>query len=733
MAVVDGGGESVLELFSMKHLLKQIRQLRYCVFLIVLIMLSPLGCKLDAPMVFGEQCPPGVQHLEDTENPYIVLNSLKCYDRYFVVSVELLNPSSFNAEQCCKESSDENGKVWQCENSDSCSLKYDEGLSSSLKPDYLSCLNYRKSHWFEKKTQLTYSVSCDNEDNCNENTQQYAYCPEDYPNCSYSSERGFFCISDCSSPWLSCPDELSENQKGRRCIRPDINIWHCGAKGSCSEDSGDNYKGAICDNGMICENGVCVCPENYQKCGDICVDILHDSKNCGGCSEDNSDFICGSGQFCSNGQCTEDTCHANTCSLANCVNSSAQCGPECISCDGLLHAKKSSCLSDEGQCSVTECEEGFHISQDETFCEMNSSKKCASRTSSDVKNCSEVFPNSGETYCDRYGKCWLKTCQEGFARFNDNCLTEEDFCREEDNQVFINDECRCKIGYSPCYVERDGFMSVLKCVNLLTDKNNCGECSLSCFGEASCKQAQCQCDSGFDACLDEGDQKSTHCVNFQTDSNHCGACNHSCPDGATCKGGQCECATEFTSCYDASEKNLIGCTDLQTDSNHCGACNHSCPDGATCKEGQCECATDLTSCYDASEKKNLIGCADLQTDSNHCGECNHACSEGFVCHEAQCVCETGHAECTDEGDADNILCVNLETDSKHCGECNHACSEGFICQESQCQCETGYTECSDESDETIKRCFDLLADDNHCGECNYSCPEGLTCQDGQCQ
>ena len=716
----------------MDKLARHKERLKWSLLMVLLVLLSPLGCKLDSVPTYGDACPPGTQVLDAGIEPHIIMDNLICYAEYFLVSGQSFNLSSFVNNNCCSETHDETGMIWKCNFDSECLGKYRDEFQLNLKTDYVNCQNYRNSNWFVDKTKVTYSVSCNYENQCEDNVKQIVYCPESYPICSFNSDRGFFCSSTCSLPLLTCPDELSENRSGRMCANPDKSIWHCGAKGSCSEESGENYKGAICSNGMICDGGVCVCPERYQKCGDVCVDIYHDPKNCGGCGNDKSEYICDSGQFCSEGRCVEDLCHSNTCSLAGCVNSSAQCGPFCINCDALPNTKIVSCQSDEGRCTVSECADGFHISADGTFCEMSTSEKCASSKSKEIKNCFEVFPHSKDTSCDRDGQCWLKDCEPGFAMVNNQCLSEEDFCNSEDNQAFTHNECRCAIGFSPCYVERDGILSVSKCVDLFTDINNCGACGHACLGGAECKQAQCQCESGLSVCYNESGTEITGCANFETDSAHCGACNHACPSGSTCQEGQCQCKKDLNVCYDESGKEIIGCADFKTDSAHCGACNHACPSGATCQEKECKCEPDLEVCYDESGKV-IIGCADFQTDSAHCGECNHACPEGAICHEGQCQCDTGYESCSDESDENNTRCVDFQTDSAHCGACNHPCPEGAICHEGQCQCDTGYESCSDESDENNTRCVDLMTDSAHCGECHHPCPEGANCQEGLCQ
>ncbi|KDP20713.1 hypothetical protein JCGZ_21184 [Jatropha curcas] len=58
-----------------------------------------------------------------------------------------------------------------------------------------------------------------------------------------------------------------------------------------------------------------------------------------------------------------------------------------------------------------------------------------------------------------------------------------------------------------------------KCVNVATDKTNCGKCGRKCkYPEICCKGA---------------------CVNPMSNKKHCGGCNNKCKKGSTCSYGMC--------------------------------------------------------------------------------------------------------------------------------------------------------------------------------------------------
>lgn len=85
-----------------------------------------------------------------------------------------------------------------------------------------------------------------------------------------------------------------------------------------------------------------------------------------------------------------------------------------------------------------------------------------------------------------------------------------------------------------------------RCVSVLTDRENCGECGKACGVSEICRNAQCApCDDPFALCTVAGTQQ---CVNVKTDRNHCGSCGTICPKDPTtpardlvCEGGQCVC------------------------------------------------------------------------------------------------------------------------------------------------------------------------------------------------
>ena len=72
---------------------------------------------------------------------------------------------------------------------------------------------------------------------------------------------------------------------------------------------------------------------------------------------------------------------------------------------------------------------------------------------------------------------------------------------------------------------------------------------------------------------------ANQCVDLKTDRNNCGGCGEPCGDaGLTCVNGSCQCASPAVMCGQ--------CVDITRDPNNCGYCGHSCQ-GNGCANSTC--------------------------------------------------------------------------------------------------------------------------------------------------
>jgi hypothetical protein len=85
-----------------------------------------------------------------------------------------------------------------------------------------------------------------------------------------------------------------------------------------------------------------------------------------------------------------------------------------------------------------------------------------------------------------------------------------------------------------------------RCVNVVTDRGNCGACGTQCGAAEQCRNAECvPCDNPFALCTVAGAEQ---CVDVRTDRNNCGSCGTICPKDPQntardylCQAGQCVC------------------------------------------------------------------------------------------------------------------------------------------------------------------------------------------------
>ena len=70
------------------------------------------------------------------------------------------------------------------------------------------------------------------------------------------------------------------------------------------------------------------------------------------------------------------------------------------------------------------------------------------------------------------------------------------------------------------------------CVDLLTDKSNCGFCAQACDGNLVCLDGDCACPVGTVDC-------NGVCADLQTAHANCGTCGNACATGQTCITGIC--------------------------------------------------------------------------------------------------------------------------------------------------------------------------------------------------
>ncbi|MBI5478292.1 MAG: hypothetical protein HY906_05515, partial [Deltaproteobacteria bacterium] len=247
-----------------------------------------------------------------------------------------------------------------------------------------------------------------------------------------------------------------------------------------------------------------------------------------------------------------------------------------------------------------------------------------------------------------------------------------------------------------------------------------------CYGSQVCHEGRCltpACSSampGTEPCFDSGTNAigiccggffNPRCVDILTDASNCGECDRKCPTGSTCVGGDCTvtpapCRAGHHASYcapDAGPSSVCcteGCVDLDSSDSNCGGCGYACGAGLSCVDRACIALT----CTAALEGKSCardggVGtccgsvCVDRTTDPTNCGSCGHYCSVGMTCKGGYCgldVCDAAHVGsachvsdtklglCCPDG------CVDTKTDSQNCGGCEQPCPGTTTCQNGAC-------------------------------------------------
>ncbi len=280
--------------------------------------------------------------------------------------------------------------------------------------------------------------------------------------------------------------------------------------------------------------------------------------------------------------------------------------------------------------------------------------------------------------------CTANKCCRGYTCLIDETSGTDRFCCQNalicggrccpTGSACVGGNCICPAGEVPC-PNADPNNPVGKCVNLLTNPENCGQCGLSCGpGHLCC---------------------NGNCADPLTDEQNCGACGNACGANETCIGGVC--------CPNA---RVCGNTCLATacDATQCEVCDpaqnrcvSTCVAGETCTNGVCAdiCGpTTCTGCCDGGECK-------AGTTNQTCGAGGGlcvSCPSGTRCVNGACVCDS--TSCPN-GCCQNNVCA-AGTTVAACGKRGATCrvcdaASGQVCcapgthHEQDCKKPTGAT------------------------------------------
>ena len=333
----------------------------------------------------------------------------------------------------------------------------------------------------------------------------------------------------------------------------------------------------------------------------------------------------------------------------------------------------------------------------------------------------------------------------------------------------------CPFPYTTCETDKPTY----ECeINLMTDRNNCGACGVSCDDyEPIGMVGQCvngKCDFQCMIAVEDPIQNLKNCngilddgceVDVYSDPMNCGVCGNKCNPGDSCIEGRCGCPPGFSKCGSR-------CVDLQTNDLNCGECGHECPympeDGpfafceitdkhaqGKCLNGTCgnlscylgwgDCDKDMSKCP-TNPNGAWSGCETPLTTMENCGACGNACAPGQVCArvsmtEIRCVDTCDKQGLTDCGNAGEYGggCRDFNNDKHYCGSCVNDCPnagphQAIVCNKGSCEypCDVGWADCNGDLADGCE--VNTMVNPSNCGGCGVTCDSvaGQPCIEGKC-
>jgi hypothetical protein len=126
-------------------------------------------------------------------------------------------------------------------------------------------------------------------------------------------------------------------------------------------------------------------------------------------------------------------------------------------------------------------------------------------------------------------------------------------------------------------------------------------------------------------CQEELDMCDGRCVDVESDRFNCGDCERPCDAGYLCDRGAC-----VLQCPPGESDCVARCVDVLHDRVHCGDCATRCADGQDCFDGVCQatCSPGLVDCTGS--------CVDVDHDPANCGDCGVLCGDAEGCVDGAC-------------------------------------------------------------------------------------------------
>lgn len=470
--------------------------------------------------------------------------------------------------------------------------------------------------------------------------------------------------------------------------------------------------------------GMCSsCPQDNLVCENECVNVMNDSKNCGGCGVE-----CDPGGSCDEGVCKYNyICQKGLIECGIEVNEKIiqplcfdpsnpkQCGAECI-----IVKENEDVKCPPGK-TCDKVDETHYLAYTACFensiCNENNQCECPIKPSDGdtLGRCNDGTEQNPEYRClapSKTERCGESLCSGNGTNCDDHPGTS---CRIN---AFDTYECQCKGWELACTIE-----STINCINPAINPSYCGleDCSqiashAACSLDSFCDGGECVCnDENMIIC-------GGKCISPLEDKNNCGACGNKCTSNERCIGGSCVCSEKEVEMIINGERRCANPKENEYCNIHINDDNEIIYEN--CSEKNMKCQKESDGVYRCACKDDFIECDGVcinpMTNPDYCGakddcelvsERGEKCKNNEVCSEGECnsTCNAGNANCNGE-------CVSMSDYhiNTSCTRCN-----GNYCYTGEMDLEGNpinfdYHLCLTKNDSN------KLNSVNYCGGCNLN-------------
>ncbi len=462
--------------------------------------------------------------------------------------------------------------------------------------------------------------------------------------------------ANCENGKCVCAADFIECEG--KCISPGdratCGAINCSDKGeNCDELGKNGVVAANCDDDgdNIYKCKILQCDDNHHldSKNNSCVKI--DEHNCAYLGHDcMKDGVNPESVKCENRVCIVDCLDGYHTEGSTCVpDNKISCGKNKIDCTITDGWKDGKC--EGGKCNASSCQPNYHELNDQiSLCKPDSSESCNGKKCEESEVCSE-------------GEC-KKNCPTGQVKCDDGACVDT----TNNNNRCGSCDIRCSIGEvcndGKCKCRDDYIQCDNKCVQSNTTEHciGCNGCPLGTkcvVNKNGDGNNQCDCDDGNNKLTLCGDT----CVDLSTNKDNCGDCGAKCDinnyahaSSATCNNGECA-----VSCNDNYEYNI---NDKKCERKKCSGDSECARYGLSgrCIDGRCEDYCNMGTCntgkecystvdYPSMNYRNYVCMVDCKRSGNNnvCDSCREQEGESCVGNNAIGTCQSGKCVTSDPG------------------------------------------------------------------------------------